>query len=138
MKIEECVNFLLTQAQNKVNSLFRSNLEEYGVTPAQYMLLYFLWEEDGLSPSRLADLSGLDASTITGLLTRMEKKELIERRHSTDDRRGVNVYLTKAGSALKEDILRVIDKSNDEALTCLSPGEQKAFRESLTRVCAAK
>ncbi len=133
-RIEDCVNFQLTQAQSKVNALFRSNLEAYGVTPAQYMILYFLWEEDGLSPSRLAEMGGLDASTITGLLTRMERKGLTKRKHSKDDRRGVNVYLTKEGVALRGDILRVIEESNKEALACLAPKERKAFKKALARI----
>ena len=134
MKIEECINFLLTQAQNKVNLLFRKNLEEYGITPAQYMLLNHLWEKDGLAPSQLASLSGLDASTITGLLTRLEKKGLIERRHSTDDRRGVNVFLTSSGADLQPDICRVIEQSNRQALSKLSAAEQQAFRSFLVRL----
>ena len=134
MKINECVNYLLAQVQNKVNLLFKENLSEFGITPAQYVLLYHLWEEDGLSPSQLSSLSGLDASTITGLLTRMEKKDLIKRSHSTDDRRGVNVYLTPQGAAVQGDIIGIIEKSNRQALLCLNAKEQKAFKDYLNRI----
>lgn len=134
MKINECVNYLLAQVQNKVNLLFKENLSAFGITPAQYVLLYHLWSEDGLSPSQLSSLSGLDASTITGLLTRMEKKNLIERSHSTDDRRGVNVYLTPQGTALQDDIIRIIEKSNRQALLCLNAEEQEAFKDYLNRI----
>ncbi len=134
MKIDECINYLLTQAQYKVNSLFKKNLLEYDITPAQYVLLYHLWNKDGLSPSQLSKLSGLDASTITGLLTRMENKNLIKRKHSKNDRRGVKVYLSQPGAELESSIGSVIEKSNELALQALDPAEQKAFKVYLERI----
>lgn len=136
MKIEECINYLLTQSQIKINLLFRANLSEYGITPAQYVLLYHLWEEDGLSPTQLAALSGLDASTVTGLLTRMEEKGLIKRKHSKDDRRGVNVWLTPQGAALQSDIERVIEASNEEVLSGMSGKDREFLKDCLKRMCA--
>lgn len=137
MEIQKCINYMLTQAQNKVNNMFKENLREYGITPAQYVLLYHLWEEDGLSPKKLAVLSGLDASTITGLLTRMEKKNLIIRKHCKNDRRAVNVYLTSEGAALEEHINKVIEKSNIEALSVLTAKEQEIFKEYLCKIDSA-
>lgn len=134
MKIYDCINYLLTQAQGKVNLRFKENLQACDITPAQYVLLYYLWEEDGLSPSQLSTLSGLDASTITGLLTRMEKKELVERKHSQDDRRGVNVYLTAQGAALQGDVTRIIEDSNIDVLSKLTPEERAEFVDYLRRV----
>lgn len=134
MKIEECINYLLTQAQIKVNQIFKENLCAYGITPAQYVLLYHLWEEDGLSPSQLSSSSGLDASTITGLLTRMEKKDLIMRKHCQEDRRGIKVYLQEQGAALRTDISRVIEESNVEVLEKMQPKERELFKEYLRSV----
>ncbi len=116
MKMNDCINYLLSQAQIKTNQVFKENLRKYAITPAQYVILNRLWENDGLSPSTLSQLSGLDASTVTGLLTRMENNELIIRRHSTDDRRAVNVYLTDKSTALKTDVLEEIERSNDQVL----------------------
>ena len=134
MKIEECINYLLTQAQIKVNQIFKENLSIYDITPAQYILLYHLWQEDGLSPSQLSTLSGLDASTITGLLTRMEKKDFIKRRHSEEDRRGVNVFLTLKGVELETSICQIIEKSNNEILSNLKTEEVLAFKASLKNI----
>ena len=134
MKIDDCINYLLTQAQYKVNSLFKKNLLEFDITPAQYVLLYHLWNKDGLSPSQLSKLSGLDASTITGLLTRMENKDLIKRKHSKHDRRGVKVYLSRPGAELESSIGPVIENSNELALECLAPAEQEALKSYLERI----
>jgi len=134
MKIEKCINYLLTQTQIKVNQKFRENLSACRVTPAQYFMLYYLWEEDGLSPTQLANFSGLDTSTVTGLLTRLEEKNFITRKNSTDDRRSVNVYLTKSGLALKDSIDPIIKKSNNDVLSGFSEKEKAFLENSLLRI----
>ena len=48
----------------------------------------------------------LENSTISGVLERMEKKELIERQVSKEDRRFIEVVLTEKGKALQNPILR--------------------------------
>lgn len=47
----------------------------------------------------------LENSTISGVLERMEKKELIERQVSKEDRRFIEVVLTEKGKALQNPIL---------------------------------
>ena len=134
MKIETCINFLLTQAQIKVNQRFKENLNVCRVTPAQYLMLYHLWETDGLFPSRLATLSGLDSSTVTGLLTRLEEKGFITRVHSKGDRRSVLVCLTDEGRALRNDTDLIIQSSNEEVLSALNDKEQAALESLLHRM----
>ena len=135
MKMEECINYLLTQAQAKVNLVFRENLSQHNITPAQYAILYYLWDEDGLSPTHLAQLCGLDASTITGLLTRMEKKEFIQRQHCRDDRRGIHVYLTPQGLELRDKIDVIIEKSNGEAMAHLREDQKESLKDYLRHIC---
>ena len=137
MKIEKCINYLMTQAQIKVNQKFRENLIECQVTPAQYFMLYYLWNEDGLSPTQLANLSGLDTSTVTGLLTRLEEKGFISRINSKDDRRSVNVFLTKPGVMLRDSVDAIIQKSNSEVLSSFTKKEQAALEDFLLRILAS-
>lgn len=138
MELKECINYLLTNAQNTVHLQFKTQLQPFDITPAQYMALYFLSNEGSLSPSKLAELCRLDTSTMTGILTRMEKKGLIERQHCTNDRRSVDICITQDGIALMPNILPVIDRCNEEALSCLLPEEQYAFKKYLQRILAAQ
>jgi len=134
MKLEKCINYLLTQTQIKVNQKFRENLSICRITPAQYFMLYYLWEEDGLSPTQLANLSGLDTSTVTGLLSRLDEKGFITRINSKDDRRSVNVYLTKKGAKLRDSVDLIIQKSNEEVLSGLNNAEQVVLEDFLLRI----
>ncbi len=104
MQLQECINFKLTSTQNVVFNYFRGKLAVLDVTPIQYALLKCLWTEDMQTPSQLAQTLRLDASSITGILDRLEKKTLVERVYSRQDRRSVQVHLLESGAALQKPI----------------------------------
>lgn len=112
MKLQECINFILTNVQNSVNLYFKKELQALNVTPIQYALLKCLWDEDDQMPSQLAQTLCLDSSSVTGILGRLEEKGLVVRDFCKTDRRRVTVYLTDAGRALQKPIEEIIDKAN--------------------------
>ena len=62
-------------------------------------------EADGPLPmSRLADEVDVSVASATGIVDRMERRGLVERRHDTDDRRVVAVHLTQGGRGIFRDI----------------------------------
>ena len=94
MQLHDCINFQLTNVQKSVFTYFKDSLAKFDVTPSQYALMSLLWDGEELSPSHIAQELDLDASSITGLLNRMESKELIQRIYSDEDRRGVTIVLS--------------------------------------------
>jgi DNA-binding MarR family transcriptional regulator len=58
-----------------------------------------------LPMSRLAELLDVSVASATGIVDRMEKRGVVERRHSEKDRRVVEVHLTAAGGG----ILNIVD-----------------------------
>lgn len=121
MEINTCINFILSNAQNAVHNYFKRQLQDYDITPSQYALLHCLYVQDGLTPSQLAQALRLDTSSITGILGRLEKKGLIDRVYSQEDRRSVSIHLRDEGKALWAQVDRVIDEANDKILDGLDP-----------------
>lgn len=109
MESNDCINFILSNTQNAVYNYFKRRLQDYDTTPSQYELLRCLWKHDGLTPSQLAQAMHLDTSSITGILGRLEKKNLISRVYSQEDRRSVSIYLREEGKQLWSQIDHVID-----------------------------
>jgi len=110
--LSECINFLLNSSQNAVSLYLKQELQQFNVTPTQYALLKCLWENDEQTPSQLATTLHLDSSTITGILARLEDKELVSRNFCATDRRRVIVCLTAAGKRLQPPIEELIDRVN--------------------------
>lgn len=134
MELNECINYMLTRAQNAVFNHFKSRLAPYGITPAQYALLKCLWDQGDQSPTQISCALCLDSSTITGIIARMEDKDLVERVHSNVDRRAVDIRIRPAGVALQEDIERVIREANEETLADLDPAIFNAFKQTLESI----
>lgn len=127
MELQECINYKLTGTQNVVFNFFKGKLSSLDVTPIQYALLKCLWTEDMQTPSQLAQTLRLDASSITGILDRLEKKGLIERVFSRQDRRSVQVHLLESGAALQKPIEAIIEESNAEVLAGIDETDYKRF-----------
>ena len=112
MDIHSCINFILSNTQNAVNNYFKRELQEYDITPSQYALLQCLCTQAGLTPSQLAQELRLDTSSITVILSRLEKKGLIDRVYNQEDRRSVSIHLREEGRSLWSQVDRVIDEAN--------------------------
>lgn len=131
MELEQCVNFVLTKAQQSVHQLFKAELAPYGVTPGQYAVLKCLWDENGQTAKQIAERLYLDGSTITGVLDRLEQKGLILKQADPKDRRALQVILTKKGRELEEPLTRVIEEANLKALKGLDEARTEELKQLL-------
>ena len=101
MQLQECINFLLTSAQHTVSQYLNQKLLPYDITPSQYGVLHCLWINNGTCiPKQIAKMLYLETPTISGILDRMQKKELIDRVINTENRREILVIITEKGKAL--------------------------------------
>ena len=135
MELKECINFLLTTAQHTVFQYLSQRLAPYDITPSQYGILNCLWINDGTClPRQIAELLCLETSTVSGILDRMQKKDLIDRVINPENRREILVMITPKGEALKAPVLKIIDEVNEEVLKDFSPKETELIRKSLRQI----
>lgn len=138
MQLEECVNYLLTTAQHSVFLKMTERLSVFEITPIQYAVLYCLWENDKKSPKEIAERLKLENSTISGILERMEKKELIERNISKEDRRFIQVQLTEKGRSLEKEVLNAVEEVNNEVMAVFSEKESATLKSYLRQLAGVE
>jgi MarR family transcriptional regulator, organic hydroperoxide resistance regulator len=92
--------FALYGAAMAINRTYKPLLDVLGVTYPQYLVLTALAEEDGLTITQIADRLGLESSTITPLVKRLEHAGLLARHRNPKDEREVQVRLSKKGKEL--------------------------------------
>ena len=74
-----------------------------GLTAPQLLLLQTIRDKGNVTIGELANHISLSQATVTTILDRLEKRELVYRKRSTTDKRKVHAYLTdKAVEVLKE------------------------------------
>jgi len=76
-------------------------LRPLGLSRSKWTLLMTLSRgAQGASQKALADQLGIEGATLVGLLDRLERDGLVERRSAEDDRRVNAVHLSRKGQAL--------------------------------------
>jgi DNA-binding MarR family transcriptional regulator len=84
--------------------------------------------------SELADYLGLDKSTISGLVSRAEKRHLIERAPNPADGRAVDVFLTAAGMELAGRGAAQVARALSPMTGALTPDEAHQLTTMLERL----
>ena len=75
-----------------------------GSTRAQWIVLFRLREQEGLSQVDLAEVLELQPISLVRLLDRLVEHGLVERRHDPRDRRANRLFLTASGRQLADDL----------------------------------
>ncbi|WP_445146396.1 MarR family winged helix-turn-helix transcriptional regulator [Dyella sp. Tek66A03] len=100
--LDQQLCFALYAASRSITGIYRPLLEALGLTYPQYLVMLVLWEQDGLTVRELGQRLQLDSGTLTPLLKRLQSAGLVGRQRRTDDERAVDIRLTPAGRALRE------------------------------------
>ena len=131
------VCYKLSRVMRKVHRYYESSFSKYGITPAQFYVLSAVWENDGVKFKDLAKSLEMDGSTLTSILDRMERQELLERRADLEDRRSLRVFLTEKAKQSIEDITCQAEKLNQEIKERFSDEEFAAFERVLEKLFQA-
>lgn len=124
--------FRLNAISRKVSRLWNARCSKYGVTAAQSFVLYDVWDHEGTSIKDIAARVELDSSAITGLVDRLEKMELVERRDDPHDRRGIKIFLTQKGKDLtKNGMIPELTEFNKYIRGMVDPDIAGIFQHSL-------
>ena len=102
---ETSVGYLLRDTYRAFTKILQARISAHGVTIGQWYFLRVLWEEDGLTQRELSQRVGMMEPTTVTALNGMEKRDYVKRVRNTDDKRKVNIYLTKKGRALRNVLL---------------------------------
>ncbi|MEM7272606.1 MAG: MarR family transcriptional regulator [Actinomycetota bacterium] len=111
----------------------RELLTPAGLSWGGFTILWVLWIWGAMETARLAAECDLAKGTLTGMLTTLEKQDLVARDRMVADRRRVLVSLTPAGEAVIGDLFPRFNAFEGRATTGLST-EEKAELARLLRL----
>lgn len=132
--IQDVIGFLISRNQAKLQNHFLQKLKPYGVTPEQWVIFSMLSEEEGISPTELAQMSYRDKPYTTRLIDRMEKSRLIQRVERQNDKRSSLLFLTKQGAELKKKLIPIADEMNQWVIETMSQEEIKQLKNLLSKL----
>ena len=137
--VKECPYYLISRVSLVVTSALKKGFASAGVEqvkPAYLCALMSLWQEDGLKVIELSKRAGLEPSSMTGLLDRMERDGLVSRTMDPRDRRVLRINLTEIGQQLRESVLNVIDRVITEVFAGITEDDITHTKNLLRHVLA--
>jgi DNA-binding MarR family transcriptional regulator len=104
--VEDYLLYLLSRVSHVLSGEFHNQLRRRGVAVPVWRVLASLYGSRGETVTGLAEVCLLQQPTMTKLLDRMVRDELVTRAQDGRDRRVVRVALTPRGQALAEELVR--------------------------------
>ncbi len=102
LQLDQQLCFALYSASLQMTKAYKPLLQGIGLTYPQYLAMLVLWERDGLTVGEISARLLTEPGSLTPLLKRLEAEGLISRTRSNRDERVVELHLTEAGLAMKE------------------------------------
>ena len=137
MEQETQGGFLISQVKQVSGRIFEKLLANAGIEEfngAQGRILYVLWQSDGVPIVELAKKTGLAKTTLTSMLDRMERANLVMRVFDKSDRRQIRISLTPKAHELKDEYERVSQEMNEIYYDGFAKAEIVDFENTLRRI----
>jgi DNA-binding MarR family transcriptional regulator len=121
------LSFAVLQLARAHRARAAAMLRQMQLHPGQELLLMQLLDKDGQSQSELLDSVGLDHSTVSKSLRRMQEAGLLTREPAEHDRRVMVVHLTDKGRAMRQPIAAMWRTLEQDSTRDLTAAEIEAF-----------
>ncbi|MDP4093079.1 MAG: MarR family transcriptional regulator [Bacillota bacterium] len=120
------------QMKEALRKAFTAN--GYDITSDQFAVLLRLWDEEGISQLELCQRTCKNKSNLTRILDSMEKRDLLYRKPSKQDRRSFNVFLTDGGKTIKDKLIPIAVNIQNSLFTGITENESKLLEGILIKI----
>lgn len=131
---EQSLGFQVRRCHRAFDRVLNAHLGPAGLTSGFWYFLRALWQENGATQRRLAQLNHVTEPTAVALLGAMERLDLLRRARNTGDRRKINVFLTERGAALEANLVPTALRINEIAGEGIPPADLETCLRVLKRM----
>jgi DNA-binding MarR family transcriptional regulator len=124
----------LVESSRLLRNYIDHRAKSRGTTRAQWIVLFRLRQQEGLSQVDLADVLELQPISLVRLLDRLVEHGLLERRPDPRDRRANRLFLTPSGRELVDDLDSLRDAIAEDVLRDIPTGKIETSLETLRDV----
>ena len=120
---------LIRRLHQQSTQVFQAQTQAAGLdlTSVQFAALDAIAQQPGIDQASLAATIGFDRATIGGVIDRLERKGLVQRVVSTQDRRARQLSLTPDGGQLLLASRPVVEALQADILAPLTPEDRTTF-----------
>ena len=109
LEVDENLGFLIHETAQAITLAYGTVMAPLGLTRPQVRVLVWVDHSPGITQTELCGRISSSPMAMTGLLDRMESKDLVKRVDDPNDRRVKRIYLTNGALRLKPEMERIAD-----------------------------
>lgn len=131
--VTESVGFQLVRARNLIVAEMDGALKDFDISSQQMAILLMLRRKLATTPLEMSKMLGMDTGLMTRMLDKLEAKGLLVRSRDRQDRRVVNLSLTKDGTAVADQVPEVAVEVLNARLKAFTKDEVAELRRLLRK-----
>ena len=133
MKPVDTADFHIRWSWYNISRMYNTKANKYGGTMAiGYTLLNI--DKDGTPSTKLGPKMGIEPRSLTRMIKSLERKGWIEKRIDKNDKRMVNIYLTKTGITMRNRTRNSVIKFNKTIQEKINESELKTCFKVLNEI----
>ncbi|WP_114417177.1 homoprotocatechuate degradation operon regulator HpaR [Marinospirillum perlucidum] len=137
-KYEESLPLKLLKAREVTMNFFRPLLQEIPLTEQQWRIIRALAEHQELESKQLADFCCILSPSLTGIISRLEQQDYIQRRRSPEDQRRVLISLTPKAEEMFERVSPLLESRYQEISRQFTQENMDQLSELLNKLSQIK
>ncbi|MDD3322799.1 MAG: MarR family transcriptional regulator [Paludibacter sp.] len=133
---DELFNILVGKISTAINRTFLRAFANEGIdiTTEQWSVLTCLWRKDGVTQQDLCNLTLKDKPSMTRLIDKLERSNLVTRISSLSDRRINMIQLTEGGKSLEQKATNLVQSIAEKTLSNITTEELDTSRNVLKKI----
>lgn len=135
-KARSSIGYLVKRAQTAMLGGIESAFAAHGFTFMQWVVLIYLRDGIALNPRDICAEFRYDSGALTRVIDQLERRGLIERQRSRDDRRAVELRLTDPGREMVQSLVPVVVGRLNHSLADFTPAEVRELARLLNKLIA--
>lgn len=136
IKLDEVLFFHVEKMMRAVkeHTVKEFKTHKFPVTKDQWVILKRIADEDGSNQKEIAESTFKDPASLTRILDLLEKKGLVKRESSLNDRRTFIIRLTVDGKRLVDKMIPVVQEIRKRALKGISKSEEEIAKKVMGKI----
>jgi len=132
--LESLLGYNARRAALAVITVFLDRMAPYQLRPVDFSVLSLIKHNPGITSRQLCTTLGILPPNLVGMVSGLEKRELITRQPHPRDGRAMGIHLTPSGQKLMRDAEKTAAQLEGEVASRLSPAEQRTLLKLLKKV----
>jgi MarR family transcriptional regulator, lower aerobic nicotinate degradation pathway regulator len=135
--LQAAPGFLIRRVHQIYIAIYAQKCAEFGTTPVQSSIMQILLQQPGIDQVALAGEIGIDRTTTSSVLSRLQARGIVFREVDPENRRTKRAFLTEQGRAMLFEMQQSIDEAHEQLVRPLNRAERKRFLAQLAHLVFA-